>query len=106
MTFRPTFWTASLDSLIGQRNDMTLTFPFCSNIKSAAQVLPPGFTGMLLSFLPSCHSFERVAGYPTAMSCGCTVAHAENAGTVLDNLIEVHDGDGCSRDVRENLCGN
>lgn len=61
-----------------------------SNIKSAATVFPLGPDDTLLSFLPLCHSFERMAGYYTAMACGSTVAYAESAETVRDDLLEVH----------------
>ncbi len=40
--------------------------------------------GKLLKILP-----ERMAGYYTAMSCGCTVAYAGSTETVRDNLLEV-----------------
>lgn len=61
----------------------------CSNIKSAADTIPLNDRDTLLSFLPLCHSFERMAGYYTAMSCGSTVAYAESTETVSDNLLEV-----------------
>lgn len=60
-----------------------------SNIKAASQVIPFGPDDVLLSFLPLCHSFERMAGYYTAMACGATVAYAESVETVRDNLLEV-----------------
>ncbi|HWP82229.1 MAG TPA: long-chain fatty acid--CoA ligase [Bacteroidota bacterium] len=60
-----------------------------SNIKAAAAVIPFGPDDVLLSFLPLCHSFERMAGYYTAMACGATVAYAESVETVRDNLLEV-----------------
>jgi long-chain acyl-CoA synthetase len=60
-----------------------------SNIKASAQVIPFGPDDVLLSFLPLCHSFERMAGYYTAMACGATVAYAESVETVRDNLLEV-----------------
>ncbi len=60
-----------------------------SNIKASADVIPFGETDVLLSFLPLCHSFERMAGYYTAMACGATVAYAESVETVRDNLMEV-----------------
>jgi long-chain acyl-CoA synthetase len=61
-----------------------------TNIKSSADVIPFTYRDTLLSFLPLCHSFERMAGYYTAMACGATVAYAESAETVRDNLLEVH----------------
>src|SRR3972149_8209613 len=60
-----------------------------SNIVASADVIPIGEADVLLSFLPLCHSFERMAGYYTAMACGATVAYAESVETVRDNLIEV-----------------
>src|SRR3972149_365508 len=60
-----------------------------SNIVASADVIPIGEADILLSFLPLCHSFERMAGYYTAMACGATVAYAESVETVRDNLIEV-----------------
>lgn len=60
-----------------------------SNIKSAAATIPFNDKDVLLSFLPLCHSFERMAGYYTAMACGATVAYAESVETVRDNLLEV-----------------
>jgi long-chain acyl-CoA synthetase len=61
----------------------------CSNIKAAADTIPLNERDTLLSFLPLCHSFERMAGYYTAMACGSTVAYAESTETVSDNLLEV-----------------
>jgi long-chain acyl-CoA synthetase len=61
-----------------------------TNIKSSADVIPFTYRDTLLSFLPLCHSFERMAGYYTAMACGATVAYAESAETVGDNLLEIH----------------
>ncbi len=61
-----------------------------SNIHAAASVIPFGPEDVLLSFLPLCHSFERMAGYYTAFSCGALVAYAESIETVRDNLLEVH----------------
>lgn len=62
---------------------------FVSNINSASQLLPIGTEDVLLSFLPLCHSFERMAGYYTAMGCGATIAYAESVETVAENLLEV-----------------
>ena len=61
-----------------------------SNIIAAADTIPFGPDDIFLSFLPLCHSFERMAGYYTAFSCGSTVAYAESVETVRDNLLEVH----------------
>jgi long-chain acyl-CoA synthetase len=61
----------------------------CSNMKAAADTIPLNDRDTLLSFLPLCHSFERMAGYYTAMACGSTVAYAESTETVSDNLLEI-----------------
>jgi long-chain acyl-CoA synthetase len=61
-----------------------------SNIIASADAIPIGEQDLFLSFLPLCHSFERMAGYYTAFSCGASVAYAESIETVRDNLLEVH----------------
>jgi long-chain acyl-CoA synthetase len=61
----------------------------CSNIRASAEVLLLNPEDTLLSFLPLSHSFERMAGYYTAMACGCTIAYAESVETVPQNLTEV-----------------
>jgi long-chain acyl-CoA synthetase len=60
-----------------------------SNIQATASVLSFTPSDTILSFLPLCHSYERTAGYYTAMSCGVTIAYAESIDTVRENLIEV-----------------
>lgn len=60
-----------------------------SNITASAEVIDIGVTDTLLSFLPLSHSFERMAGYYTAMACGATIAYAESVDTVRDNMLEV-----------------
>ncbi len=62
---------------------------FVSNVSASAQCIPINDTDLLLSFLPLCHVFERMAGYYTAMSCGATIAYAESIETVAENLLEV-----------------
>jgi len=62
---------------------------FVSNIVAATQVLPITDKDVLLSFLPLCHVFERMAGYYTAMSCGASIAYAESVETVAENMLEV-----------------
>ncbi len=59
------------------------------NIKGSVAVLPISDSDTFLSFLPLCHTFERMGGYYTAMSCGATIAYAENIETVRDNLKEI-----------------
>lgn len=60
-----------------------------SNIIGTVSAVNINSTDLLLSFLPLCHSFERMAGYYTVMACGCTVAYAESIDTVRDNLMEI-----------------
>ncbi|MCU0453165.1 MAG: long-chain fatty acid--CoA ligase [Bacteroidetes bacterium] len=61
-----------------------------SNVVASSSVIPFGPSDTFLSFLPLCHSFERMAGYYTAMSLGATIAYAESIDTVRDNLVEIH----------------
>ncbi|MGA9118056.1 MAG: long-chain fatty acid--CoA ligase [Bacteroidota bacterium] len=60
-----------------------------TNIISAASVIDFGPTDVILSFLPLSHSFERMAGYYTAMACGGTIAYAESVETVRDDMVLV-----------------
>ena len=60
-----------------------------SNIQAAAECIPITRDDTFLSVLPLCHSFERMAGYYTAMSCGATIAFAESFDTLRENLREV-----------------
>ncbi len=60
-----------------------------SNVIASAEVIEFGTQDRMLSFLPLSHSFERMAGYYTAMACGATIAYAESVETVRDNMIEV-----------------
>ncbi len=60
-----------------------------SNIQSSALCISITTDDTLLSYLPLCHSFERMAGYYTAMACGATTAYAESIDTVGENLLEV-----------------
>jgi len=59
------------------------------NIISSAGIILIGPEDTLLSFLPLSHSFERMAGYYTALACGATIAYAESIDTVRDNMLEV-----------------
>jgi long-chain acyl-CoA synthetase len=61
----------------------------CSNIQDASTHIKIEENDVLLSFLPLCHSFERMAGNYTAMACGATIAYAESIETVQSNLTEV-----------------
>lgn len=60
-----------------------------SNVKAALEVIKADETDTFLSFLPLCHSFERMAGHFTAIAAGATIAYAESVDTVAQNLGEV-----------------
>jgi long-chain acyl-CoA synthetase len=61
---------------------------FVSNIKGALGHIPINQDDSLLSFLPISHSFERMAGYYTALSSGACVSYAESIESVAQNLLE------------------
>ncbi len=62
---------------------------FLSNVEGALAALPDiSEKDVALSFLPLCHSFERVASYLFFYK-GFTVAFAESVDTVADNLLEI-----------------
>ena len=60
-----------------------------SNVFAATACIPVSPKSVLLSFLPLCHSFERMAGYYSSMSCGATIAFAESIEKVPENFLEV-----------------
>ena len=60
-----------------------------SNIIGSAECIPFTHQDRVLSFLPLSHSYERMAGYYTAMACGVTIAFAESPETLRQNLTEV-----------------
>lgn len=60
-----------------------------SNVLATTECIPFLESDTLLSFLPLCHSYERMAGYYSAMSCGVTIAFAESVDTVRENILEV-----------------
>lgn len=60
-----------------------------SNIKASVVGIPFTHEDIVLSFLPLCHSYERMAGYYAAMACGVTIAYAQSIETVRENLLEV-----------------
>lgn len=60
-----------------------------ANIRGAAAAISIGDTDLVLSYLPLCHSFERMAGYYTCFACGATIAFADSIETVAENLLEV-----------------
>jgi long-chain acyl-CoA synthetase len=60
-----------------------------SNIAGALDAIPMSDTDVLLSYLPLCHSSERMAGYYLAFGVGASTWFAESIETVADNLAEV-----------------
>lgn len=60
-----------------------------SNMIDSADSIDFSDRDTILSFLPLSHSYERMAGYYTAMACGVTIAYAEGIETVPENLLEV-----------------
>jgi len=60
-----------------------------SNVKAAKQIIKVDETDTFLSFLPLCHSFERMAGQYLAIGSGSTIAYAVSVDTVADNMGEV-----------------
>lgn len=60
-----------------------------SNVRAAHEAFDIGETDMFLSFLPLCHIFERMAGYYTALSGGCTIAYAESIEKIAQNMTEI-----------------
>lgn len=59
-----------------------------SNVLAALARVPFGPEDHHLSFLPLCHSFERL-GHTAVMSCGARITYAESIDTVSKNLMEV-----------------
>ncbi len=60
-----------------------------SNVHAGLQVLHVTPEDRLLSFLPLCHSFERMAGQFSAICAGATIAYAESIETIARNMLEV-----------------
>jgi len=60
-----------------------------SNVMAGLAVLKATEQDTFLSFLPLCHSFERMAGQFAAIAAGSTIAYAESVETVAANLTEV-----------------
>lgn len=60
-----------------------------SNVKAAHAVFDISEKDNFLSFLPMCHIFERMAGYYTALSGGCTIAYAESIEKIAQNMGEI-----------------
>jgi long-chain acyl-CoA synthetase len=61
-----------------------------SNVVSAIKVFSAfGPADVALSFLPLCHSFERMAGHYLMFRAGVTIAYAESVEKVPENMLEV-----------------
>lgn len=60
-----------------------------SNIAGALLTIPLADTDVLLSYLPVCHSYERMAGYYAAFAIGASTYIAESIESIADNLREV-----------------
>lgn len=61
-----------------------------SNIEGVFEAIELTENDTFLSFLPLCHSYERTAGYYSAIATGGTMALAESLETVATNLLEVN----------------
>ena len=76
----------------GERKGVMLTHTnFIDNIDNTViHIGPEHFhDSVMLSFLPLSHSFERMAGYYTALRVGAVIAYAESIEKLPDNLLEV-----------------
>ncbi len=61
---------------------------FISNVKTSAELLRFSETDTVLSFLPLSHVLERMVTL-AYLYRGCSVAYAENVGTIAANLKEI-----------------
>ncbi len=59
-----------------------------SNLLACCGVVPCRGDDVVLSFLPLCHSFERIMDYALFWKGAC-IAHAEHVDRVPENLLEV-----------------
>ncbi|MBO6574683.1 MAG: long-chain fatty acid--CoA ligase [Rhodothermales bacterium] len=62
---------------------------FCTNAQAALSRVPFDETDHHLSFLPLCHSFERMAGYLCVLACGARITYAQSIDTVNRDLMTV-----------------
>jgi len=58
---------------------------FMSNVAGTYHLFDLGPDDRILSFLPLCHVFERLANY-LFQSHGCSIYYAENMGTIVQDL--------------------
>ena len=62
---------------------------FLSNVEAVNEMIPVKKNDVFLSFLPLSHVLERMAGYYMPLFYGATIAYAESAKQLLQNLKEV-----------------
>jgi long-chain acyl-CoA synthetase len=60
-----------------------------SNVDAATRTIALFDSDVLLSYLPMCHSYERMAGYYLAYTAGCTVYIAESIESVAELMREI-----------------
>jgi long-chain acyl-CoA synthetase len=73
----------------GEPKGVVLThYNIMSNVQAALQVFPITENDVWLSYLPLCHTYERMAGYYAAFTAGSQVYYAESIETVPKNLLE------------------
>jgi len=61
----------------------------CENLKAALKRLRLREGGRHLSFLPLCHSFERLGGYLGTLASGMTISYARSIDTVTRDILDV-----------------
>ncbi len=60
-----------------------------ANIRGSLDVLGSFENDTSLSYLPLCHTYERMAGFYTLLYSGCPIALAESIETISSNIIEL-----------------
>lgn len=60
-----------------------------ANIIAALSVIDITESDVILSYLPLCHSFERMGGHYSCFAAGATIAFAQSIDTLVTNLAEV-----------------
>ncbi len=74
----------------GQPKGVMLTHAnLCANINAINELIHVDTNDVFLSYLPMCHSYERIAGFYIAFGYGATTAFAESLETVRTNLKEI-----------------